>query len=137
MKKSILIIFFIMLGINRLKANEIEIFKFISNDEDTIMIYKKDIISIDTAKKIIELTPEGKNKVKSLILSSVNVFFMNEENNWEKVKIINVRASERLSPFKYLLENNGSLLFYSTSHIVYEGGYVKKLVRRHEIPLKN
>ena len=97
------------------------ILRFTTVNNDTITIYKSDIVKIDTINSIIVLTEDAATKIKNIESNISEIFFFNEYEEWEKIYIIEARSSQRKPPFKYLFQNNGYLFFYSDKTLVYGG----------------
>ena len=127
MKKFTLIIIIIMsFGLSMACNNPI--FKFITVNNDTVIICKSDITKIDTIKSILILTEDAALKIKDVESSISEVFYYNVDEEWEEIYMTSVFSAARYPPYKYLLTNKGSLFLYLDPILVYEGLFSKPVL---------
>ncbi|MCH7534335.1 MAG: hypothetical protein IH948_01060 [Bacteroidetes bacterium] len=129
----LLITFIQIMLFNITLASEIQLFKFISANNDTIKVYVKDIVEIDTSNNLIKLTEGVAKRIKDINAKAAKVYFYSTK--WEVLYVISVYSSERELTREYIQEHRMCFLFYSDVHILLAGDFAKELVARYKLPV--
>lgn len=122
--KVILLNLFLILNIlnfSQVHADNNPIIKFITSNNDTIIIYSSDIITVDTLNSLIFLKENIVLNIKNHEEIINNCYFLDKNSNWVIVQIVDVRSSRRVPPYRYIFTNRKSLFIYSDNAILYDG----------------